>query len=86
MKLWAVEGVLSYRDDHNGGFPAFADLANVIAELIPCSPADAEKNIWEALRREEIQAVFDDQADMRLIFGPNVLSGAPWLKARRESQ
>jgi hypothetical protein len=52
MKLWAVEGVFCYRDDHDGDFPAFADLVEVVAELVPCSFEEAGWNVWEALRRE----------------------------------
>ncbi len=80
MKLWAVESVLAYRDEHDGDFPTFEDLVEIVADVVPCSFDDAEGNVWEALRREEIEAVFDDHVDMRLRLGRNALSGAPWLR------
>jgi hypothetical protein len=81
MRTWAVESLLWFRDDHDGDFPTFEELVEVVADMAETSHDDAEERVWEALRREEIAASFDDHADIRLRLGPEAFTEAPlWLR------
>jgi hypothetical protein len=81
MRTWAVESLLSFREEHDGDFPSYEELIAVVAEMAACSPDQADVNVWEALRREEIEAVFDDYADVAIRFGRHAFTHAPrWLR------
>ena len=81
MRTWAVESLLSFREEHQGDFPSYEELVGVVSEMAACSQDHAETKVWAALRREEIEAVFDDQADVSLRLGRDAFTDAPrWLR------
>jgi hypothetical protein len=81
MRTWAVESLLSFREEHDGDFPSYPQLIDVVAEMAECSRDQAEARVWAALRREEIEAVFDDDADVALRLGRQAFTDAPrWLR------